>query len=48
MLKAGSEFSTTQGSVDILGLALQSMMGGGDDKKEETAPASNPAPATPQ
>ncbi|NOT41225.1 MAG: outer membrane lipid asymmetry maintenance protein MlaD [Alphaproteobacteria bacterium] len=47
MLKAGSEFATTQGSVDLLGLAMQSMMGGGD-KKEEPAPAPSSAPATPQ
>ena len=50
MLKAGGEFATTQGSVDLLGLAINSMMGGGD--KKEAPPASpgvpSPAPATPQ
>lgn len=51
MLKAGSEFATTQGSIDLLGLAMQSMMGGSDKKEEPAASPStapNPAPATPQ
>lgn len=50
MMKAGSEFETTQGSVDLLNLAVQSMLGGGGDKKEETTPPSQPAPvpSTPQ
>jgi phospholipid/cholesterol/gamma-HCH transport system substrate-binding protein len=48
MMKAGAEFATTQGSVDLLGLAIQSMLGGGDDKKKEEAPAPGTAPSTPQ
>lgn len=43
MMKAGSEFETTQGSIDLLSLLMQAFMGGGDDKKKEPAPA---APAT--
>jgi phospholipid/cholesterol/gamma-HCH transport system substrate-binding protein len=47
MLKTGGEFSTTQGSVDLIGLLGQAMFSGGDSEKkpEEGAPA--PAPATP-
>lgn len=50
MMKAGAEFETTQGSVDLLNLAVTSMLGGGDEKKKEEAPPSAPAPApaTPQ
>ena len=49
MMKAGSEFETTQGSVDLLNLAVQSMLGGGEDKKEEAPPSQPaPAPSTPQ
>jgi phospholipid/cholesterol/gamma-HCH transport system substrate-binding protein len=50
MMKAGGEFETTQGSVDLLNLAVQSMLGGGDEKKKEDAPPSQPAPvpSTPQ
>ena len=52
MMKAGSEFETTQGSIDLLSLLMQAFMGGGDDKKKEPAPAASttpppPAPATP-
>jgi phospholipid/cholesterol/gamma-HCH transport system substrate-binding protein len=48
MLKPGAEFATTQGSIDLLGLALQSMMGGGDKKETPPATPAAPAPATPQ
>lgn len=49
MMKAGAEFETTQGSVDLLNLAVTSMLGGSDDKKEDAPPsAPTPAPATPQ
>lgn len=48
MLKPGAEFATTQGSIDLLGLALQSMMGGGDKKETPPATQAEPAPATPQ
>lgn len=44
MMKAGSQFETTQGSIDLLSLLMQAFMGGGDDKKKEGAAA--PAPAT--
>jgi phospholipid/cholesterol/gamma-HCH transport system substrate-binding protein len=43
-LKPGGEFSTTQGSVDLIGLMFQAMTGGGE-KKSEGTPA--PAPTTP-
>lgn len=50
MMKPGSEFATTQGSIDLLGLALQSMMGGSEKKDQPATPPaeSGPAPATPQ
>jgi phospholipid/cholesterol/gamma-HCH transport system substrate-binding protein len=48
MMTPGSEFETTQGSVDLLNLAVQAMLGGGDEKKEEAPAPNSPAPATPQ
>jgi hypothetical protein len=48
-MKAGTEFATTQGSVDLLSLAVQTMLGGSGEKKEEApAPAPGAAPSTPQ
>jgi phospholipid/cholesterol/gamma-HCH transport system substrate-binding protein len=48
MMKPGTEFATTQGSVDLLSLAVQTMLGGSDEKKEEApAPAPGAAPSTP-
>lgn len=45
-MKPGAEFETTQGSIDLVGLLMQSMFSGGSDKKTE-APATTPgAPAT--
>lgn len=46
MMKAGSEFATTQGSIDFIGLIGQAMFGG-SDKKEPEPSATAPAPATP-
>jgi phospholipid/cholesterol/gamma-HCH transport system substrate-binding protein len=47
MLKAGGEFSTTQGSVDLIGLLGQAMFSSGGDEKKPEDPATAPAPATP-
>ena len=47
MLKPGGEFSTTQGSVDLLGLIGQAMFSGGDEKKPADGAQPAPAPATP-
>jgi phospholipid/cholesterol/gamma-HCH transport system substrate-binding protein len=49
MMKPGAEFETTQGSVDLLTLAVGAMLGGDkkSDKPAPSAPAPAPAPATP-
>ncbi len=47
MMKAGSEFETTQGSIDFLSLIGKAMLPGGDDSKktEPSAPtATTPTP----
>ena len=48
MMVKGSEFETTQGSIDLVGLLGQAMFssGGGEKKPETPAPAA-PAPSTP-
>ncbi|MCE9520825.1 MAG: outer membrane lipid asymmetry maintenance protein MlaD [Alphaproteobacteria bacterium] len=46
MMKPGSEFESTQGSIDFVGLMFQAMTGGGADKKSDTPPAGT-SPATP-
>ena len=49
MMVKGSEFETTQGSIDLVGLLGQAMFSSGSsggDKKPET-PAPAPAPSTP-
>lgn len=45
MMKAGSEFETTQGSIDFLSLIGQAIFSAGDDKKEGGAPAAGTQPA---
>jgi phospholipid/cholesterol/gamma-HCH transport system substrate-binding protein len=51
MMVAGSEFDTTQGSIDLVGILSKVMFsGGGEDKPAEPAPQSPgtaPAPSTP-
>lgn len=44
MLKSGGEFSTTQGSVDLIGLLGQAMFSSGSDEKKP-ADGAQPAPA---
>jgi len=44
MMKAGSEFETTQGSIDFLSLIGQAIFSAGDDKKEGAGAASPGAP----
>jgi hypothetical protein len=51
MMKPGDEFSSTQGSIDLLGLISKAMFAGGEDTKKTEAPANGgvtptvPAPA---
>lgn len=45
MMKTGSEFETTQGSIDFVGLLGQAIFGGTDKKDESSTPA--PAPTGP-
>jgi phospholipid/cholesterol/gamma-HCH transport system substrate-binding protein len=47
MMVAGSEFETTQGSIDLVGLLGQAIFsGGGSEKKPEPAPETAPPAAT--
>ena len=48
MMVKGSEFETTQGSIDLVGLLGQAMFSSGSsEKKSDTDPAPAPAPGTP-
>jgi phospholipid/cholesterol/gamma-HCH transport system substrate-binding protein len=48
MMVAGTQFETTQGSIDFIGLIAQAMFSGGGDKKPEgTSSPSAPQPSTP-
>ena len=49
MMKSGSEFETTQGSIDFVGLLGQAIFGGGGDKKPADQPpaGTQPPPSAP-
>lgn len=48
MMVAGSEFETTQGSIDLVGLLGQAIFSGaGSEEKPAEAPAASPPPAMP-
>ncbi len=47
MMKSGSEFESTQGSIDFVGLLGQAIFSGGDKKSEQPPAGTQPAPSAP-